>query len=298
MKQKILFYGNCHTWALAKYFLLDPELQERFEVIVTNDGSCLPMSQGGIYFRVWTKQNRPLQQEFYTAVHEKIKQADFFIFQDMSVSSSILQLTTKFLCDNIVTGRAICVPNPRLTIHCFKWNQKNPYLKYARTKVSDPYNTEEIVEFLRTSDDPKLTEILEQEYPISTGYKAKTNENQQRAKLCMEQYPTYICMENFLKENFKSIVVAFDCLHPTKAYFVELLRLVLANIGLTDFNVKEEYCKVQGPQRATINPMQFKFFREYFPLLNDKFQSHSKNNPIKRHRRSKPVRLDNQRINK
>ena len=275
MKQKILFYGNCHTWALGRYFLLDPELQEKFEVIGA-DRSCKPMTQSAVNFQVWTKKNHSVQQEFYTAVHEKIKQADFFVFQDMGLSSCIPELTTKFLCDNIVTGKAICVPNPRLTVHCFELSESNPYIKYAQTKVSDPNNVGEIIEFLRTSDDPKLTEILEQEYPISTVYTEGRNENHQRANMHKEQYPTYICMENFLKENFKTKVMAFDPMHPTKAYFVELLRL-LTNIGLPDFNVKEEHCKVQGPQLAKINPMQFKFFREYFPLLNDEFETNCRN---------------------
>ena len=219
MKQRILFYGNCHTWALGKYFLSDPELQEKFEVIGA-DRSCKPMTRSNINFQVWKTRNRPNQSEFFTAVHEKIKQADFFVFQDMGLSSCIPELTTKFLCDNIVTGKAICVPNPRLTIHCFDLIESNPYIKYAQTKVSDPRNVKEVVEFLRASDDPKLTEILEQEYPISNVYIEGRNENRQRARLHSEQYPNYICMESFIKENFKTKVVAFDPMHPTKAYFV------------------------------------------------------------------------------
>lgn len=276
MKQKILFYGNCHTWALGKYFLSDPELQEKFEVIGA-DRSCKPMTRSAVNFQVWTKENHPIQREFYTAVHEKIKQADFFVFQDMGLSSCIPELTTKFLCDNIVTGKAICFPNPRLTMHCFDLIESNPYIKYAQTKVSDPHNVKEIVEFLCTSDDPKLTEILEQEYPISNVYIEGRNENHQRARLHSEQYPNYICMEGFIKENLKTKVVAFDPMHPTKAYFVELLKLLLTNIGLTDFNIKEEHCKAQGQQLAAINPMRFKFFREYFPLLNDEFETNCKN---------------------
>ena len=282
MKQKILFYGNCHTWTLGKYFLSDPELQEKFEVIGA-DRSCKPMTRSAVNFQVWTKENHPIQREFYTAVHEKIKQADFFVFQDMGLSSCMPELTTKFLCDNIVTGKAICVPNPRLTMHCFDLIESNPYIKYAQTKVSDPHNAEEIVEFLCTSDDPKLTEILEQEYPISNVYIEGRNENHQRARLHSEQYPNYICMEGFIKENLKTKVVAFDPMHPTKAYFVELLKLLLTNIGLTDFNIEEEHCEVQGQQLAAINPMRFKFFREYFPLLNDEFETNCKNkNAIKK----------------
>jgi len=275
MKQKILFYGNCHTWTFGKYFLLDPELREKFEVIDA-DKSCKPMSGSTTNFQVWTARNRPHQSEFFNAVHEKIKQADFFVFQDMGLSSCIPELTTKFLCDNIVTGKAICVPNPRLTIHCFDLEKPNPYIKYAQTKVSDPNNVEEIIEFLRTSHDPKLTEILEQEYPLSTVYIEGRNENHQRVNNHSEQYPNYICMEGFIKENFKHKVMAFDPMHPTKVYFIELLRLLLTNIGLNDFNIAEDFCKTQGMQRAAINPMQFKFFREYFPMLNDEFQTSSK----------------------
>ena len=279
MKQRILFYGNCHTWALGKYFLSDPELQEKFEVIGA-DRSCKPMTRSNINFQVWKPRNRPNQSEFFTAVHEKIKQADFFVFQDMGLSSCIPELTTKFLCDNIVTGKAICVPNPRLTIHCFDLIESNPYIKYAQTKVSDPRNVKEIVEFLRASDDPKLTEILEQEYPISNVYIEGRNENRQRARLHSEQYPNYICMESFIKENLKTKVVAFDPMHPTKAYFVELLKLLLTNIGLVDSNVNEECVILQGIQSAAINPMQFKFFREYFPLLHDEFQKNCLNKDL------------------
>lgn len=223
---------------------------------------------------MWDKKLR--WSELYTTVHEKIKQADFFVFQHIAISSCIQELTTEFLCDNIVSGKTICVPNPRLTIHCFDLEQPNPYMKYVQTKVSDPINVEEIVNFLRESDDPKLTEILEQEYPISNVYIEGRNENHQRANMHKEQYLNYICMESFIKENFKTKVMAFDPTHPTKAYFVELLRLLLTNIGLKDFNVKEEYVEVPGQSRAAINPMQFKFFGDYFPLLNEEFQSHSR----------------------
>jgi len=279
MKQKILFYGNCHTWTLGRYFLRNPELQEKFEVIGA-DESCKPMGRNPVNFKVWAKSNRLHQSEFFNAIHEKIKQADIFVFQDMGLSSCIPELTTKFLCDKIVTGKAICVPNPRLTMHSFDLQQSNPYIKYAQTKVNDPNNVEEIVEFLRMSDDPKLTEILEQEYPISNVRIEGRNENHQRAKLHSQQYPNYICMESFIKENFKTKVVAFEAMHPTKIYFVELMKLLLTNIGLVDSNVNEEYITLQGVQSAAINPMQFKFFREYFPLLHDEFQKNCLNKDL------------------
>jgi hypothetical protein len=162
----------------------------------------------------------------------------------------------------------------RVFVYCNDGASLLPYIEYAKTKVSKPNDMEQIYDFLRTSDDPKLTEILEQEYPISTDYKKRRNENHQRAKQdALKKFPedsdrqtNYICMENFIKENFKSKLLFCAHNHPTTAYFVELLRLLLINLGLNDFNIEEKDIRKLGGDK--IDPTQFKFFKEYFPLLN------------------------------
>ena len=265
IKQKILFSGNCQVGVISQYFSKNKYLNELFEVIRV-DRSCYPLTawrRDDSNFVLWGHEET-VQRDFLKRVHEKIKQADIFVFQSIT-KSMINELRTEYLCKNVSTGKNVCIPNQRVFVYCNDIASLLPYIQYAETKVNNPNDNSKVYNFLQTSDDPKLTKILEQEYPISSVYKARRNENHQRTKHCKEQYPHYICMESFIKENFKSTVLFHRHNHPTRAYFVELLRLLLINLGLVNFNIEEKDISPPGGDR--INPMQFKFFREYFPLL-------------------------------
>lgn len=265
MRKKILFSGNCQAGVISRYFSRNEYLNELFEVIKV-DESCHPLTAWkgeDSNFVLWGNEET-VQRKYLKRVHEKIKEADIFAFQATG-RSAIEELRTEYLCENVTTGRNVCIANTRVFVYCSDYASLLPYIKHAETKVNNPNDNSEVYNFLQTSDDPKLTEILEQEYPISSVYKAQRNENHQRAKLHKEQYSNYICMENFVKENFRSTLLFHSHNHPTKAYFVELLRLLLINLGLTDFNIEEK--DILPPEGARIDPMQFKFFREYFPLL-------------------------------
>jgi hypothetical protein len=276
MKQKILFSGNCQVGVISQYFSRNRYLNELFEIIKV-DESCYPLTAwrgDTTNFALWG-HTEELQRQFCKGVHEKIKQADIFVFQS-TFKSTIDELQTDYLCKNVSNGKNVCIPNMRVFVYCNDAVSLLPYIKYAKSKVKNPDDTEEIYNFLQTSDDPKLTDILEQEYPISTDYKKRRNENHQRAKQdALKKFPedsdqqtNYICMENFIKENFKNKLLFFAHNHPTKEYFIEILRLLLINLGLSDFNIEEK--DIQRLGTANINPMMFKFFREYFPLLKDK----------------------------
>ena len=265
IKQKILFSGNCQVGVISQYFSKNKYLNDLFEVIRV-DESCYPLTAwrgDNTNFAIWSTAEE-VQRDYSRIVQEKIKQADILVFQS-TARSTIHELQTEYLYKNVSTGKNVCIPNQRVFVYCNDDDSLLPYIKYAKTKVNNPNDNSEVYNFLHTSDDPKLTEILEQEYPISSVYKARRNENHQRAKLHKEQYSNYICMESFIKENFKSTVLFHQHNHPTKAYFVELLRLLLINLGLTDFNIEEK--DILPPRGTRIDPMQFKFFREYFPLL-------------------------------
>ena len=265
IKQKILFSGNCNIGVISQYFSRNQYLNELFEVIRV-DESCYPLTAwrgDNTNFALWSTAEE-VQRDYSRIVQEKIKQADIFVFQS-TARSTIHELQTEYLYKNVSTGKNVCIPNMRVFVYCSDRASLLPYIQYAKTKVNNPNDNSGVYNFLQTSDDPKLTKILEQEYPISSVYKARRNENHQRAKLDKEQYPTYICMESFIKENFRSTVLFDRHNHPNRAYFVELLRLLLINLGLVNFNIEEK--DISQLKSARIDPMQFKFFREYFPLL-------------------------------
>lgn len=255
---------------ISQYFLKNEKLNETFEVIRC-DESCSPMDvwRGDqSNFAVWTRENMPIQNEFFHVVHEKIKQADVFIFQSTE-TSGILELSTKYLCDNISKGTNICIPNIRLFLYCNDITTLVPYIKYAQTKISNANDPSEIANFLRTSSDPELTNILEKEYPISTVYERYRNENAQRAKEDSERYTNYICLEEFIKENYKKKILAVSHNHANKPFYIGVLAKLLKFLNVDNIEIEQNEIQFPGPSSFTINPLQFNFFKNYFPDLKE-----------------------------
>jgi hypothetical protein len=268
MKLKILFYGNCQTGTVSRFFSKNEKLKESFEIIKC-DESCAPMNiwRGDkTNFAVWTKENQPIQKEIYKSVHEKLKQADIFIFTSTEITP-ITELKTEYLCENISSGMNICLPNVRLFLYCSDWVSLKPYIEYARTKVKDKNNINEIASFIRDSDDTGLINILERDYPICTDFERYRNENALRAKEDSVKYNNYICMESFVKENYKTTLLAYQHNHPSKKYYIGLISKILNSLSLKDIDIKEEDIEAAGYGQPMVNSKKFKFFNNYFPNL-------------------------------
>jgi hypothetical protein len=267
-KKKILFYGSCQIAVLSQFFLKNSTLNELFEVIKC-DKTCSPMNiwrSDESNFAVWTKENRLIQKDFFHIIHEKIKQADIFIFQSTE-RQCISELTTEALCE-ISNGKNICIPNTRLFIYCNDSLALSPYIEYAQSKVEDPKNSRELVDFLRNSEDPELIRILERDYPISTNYQRYRNENSQRAEEDFKKYQNYISMESFIKDNYKKNLLALRHNHMSMIYFIELMNRLFENLDLKNLKIKKEEIKIpRNNPEDSINPFQFDFFRKYFPEL-------------------------------
>jgi hypothetical protein len=274
MKKKILFYGNCQLAVISQYFLKNPALNELFEVIKC-DESCAPMDiwRGDqSNFAAWTKENRIIQNQIYKIIHEKLRQADIFIFQSTTHKACIEELNTKYLCENISKGQNICVPNMRLFLYCNDISTLTPYLEYAQLNVKNPNNPKELAEFLRYSNDSKFRNILEREYPISTIYQKGRNENSQRAKEDLINYKNNISMEKFIKDNYKKNLLAIRHNHMNIIYFIELLKRIFALLDIENVEIKKQEIKYPGVNPAdSIDPFQFKFFINYFTELTNTY---------------------------
>jgi hypothetical protein len=270
MKRKIMFYGNCQLGVISQYFLNDPKLNEIFEVILC-DESCAPMQvwrKDESLFAVWTQENSAIQEEIFNIVNEKLKQADIFVFQSTE-RSCIDQLKTQYLCDHVSKAKNICIPNIRMFIYCSEIISLKPIVDYVRTKVSDPVDASQIAEYLRNSDDSQLIALLEKEYPMSDTYHPYRNQNTHRSIEDAKNYSYYIGMEDFIRSNYKTKILTVCHNHMARVYYAELLRRLLINLGVQDIKINEEAIKFPGPNPNNINPFEFKFFREYFPELNE-----------------------------
>jgi hypothetical protein len=283
-KKKILFYGNCQIAVLSNFFLKNSTLNELFEVIKC-DKTCAPINiwRGDeSIFAVWTKENRFIQKDFFHIIHEKIKQADIFIFQSTG-KHCIPELTTEFLC-GISKGKNICIPNTRLFIYCNDSLALAPYLEYAQSKIKDVNDAKELANFLRNSDDPELIRILERDYPISTNYQIGRNENSQRAEEDFKKYQNYISMENFIKNNYKKNILAFRYNHMDIIYFIELIIKLFSHLEVKNLKINKAEMKIpRNNPEDSIDPFQFKFFRNYFTKLvnyNMNIYKHSLENTI------------------
>lgn len=252
---------------ISQYFLKSVELNELFEVIKC-DESCAPMDiwrKDQSNFAVWTKENKPIQNDFFNIIHEKIKQADFFVFQHLE--NTIPELTTEFLC-KISNSKNICIPNFRLFIYCNDIKALTPYLIYAQTKVNNPKSAKELANFLMESDDSNLISILEKDYPISTVHQRYRNENAQRTEEESKIYPLYINMEKFIKDNYETKILALQHNHMNRDYYLCLLKNVLELLNVCDHNIDQNCIRVPGEGQKTVDPLDFKFFRKCFTNLN------------------------------
>ena len=192
MKKKILFYGNCHLAVISKFFR-NSKLSERFDVQFSSDCGLSLFRDDGV-FAVWAPPNKQKQATFKECIHSKIKESDIFVFQHHE-GSVIEELKTKYLHDNIATGLKICAPETLFYSNVSSHQCLEPYVKYIKTKVN---SEEEIMDYLKTSDDPELISILKNDYPFNTSYQLKRNENRQRHEKSLKLYDNVIDMCEFM----------------------------------------------------------------------------------------------------
>lgn len=262
MKKKILFYGNCQLAVLARFFRKN--LSDKFEVARTDSILEQFWGEEGL-FAVWSLENKDRQHDFKDFVHTKIKDSDIFIFQDHGPGSTIDELQTKFLHDEVSTGLKICLPNTRLHIHLSDKASLEPYIQYVKTKET---NVSKIIKYLQESDDPKLTEILKQDFPFNKTYQRYRNENQSRHEQDIKNYDVVIDMNNYIEEKYKSKILAYTHNHPTEEYFMELIRRLYKYLDVNEADYPIPFDIDCPRNNEKINPKQFAFFNNTFPNLD------------------------------
>ena len=259
-KQKILFYGNCHICAISNYF---EENLPQYEIVDCSDCGVTPFWSESKAFCVWTPDNHKSQNDVYPCVHEKIAEADVFIFQDHSGLSVIPELKTKHLHDNVATGLKICLPDTRFFAHLTDLVALNPYIDYVKTIHKEPAD---IIKYLQESDDPKLIELLKNEFPMNKDFVRYRGENIQRYELERKIYDIRLDMNDWMEQEYRSQIFCAVHSHMNSNYFVELTKRIYDRLGI-DINqhpIKNVKCPGAG-EKSIINPIQFRFFREVFP---------------------------------
>lgn len=262
--KKIIFYGNCQLGAIAKYFR--QHLLE-FEVLLSTDCGLETFWHEEGLFAVWTKNNQTKQNEYKKCIHSKIRECDIFIFQDHSGEGIVQELRTQYLINNIVPSNAqkICMPDVRLFIHMTDARCLKKHIQYAKTKFNDPL---EIIDFLQNSSDPHLINLMHEEFPINKKYEKYRNENQQRYERELKIYDTRINMLDFIENEYKNQILSNLHSHVSESYFIELTYRLLREMNVKNHNIKSMQTPTGGNE--TLDPKQFKFFRDFFPNIDSK----------------------------
>lgn len=258
--KKILFYGNCHLGTLGSWF--HENYNDKFQVIDCSEGGLIGF-YGTKCFCVWSPENKGNQIKFYKSIHEKIKEADIFVFQSHRGSNIIDELKTAYLYNNIATGIKICIPNNRFLAYPICNRSYDRYIRYIHDYITK--DSKKILEYITHEDDPKFLEILYSNYPfVSTD--TERSHNITNYIKDSKEYSLCIDMNNYIENNWKSKILFSSIAHPTYFYYRELINQIFKIINEPIDEEKIKNINYPGND-GMINPLQFKFFRDLFPNI-------------------------------
>lgn len=253
MKKKILFYGNCVLSSLG--YWLNSKHSDKFEIFDCRDCGVQP-SHTTKNFAVWM-DNIETQKKYYECVHEKIKSADYFVFQPIE-NAAIDELKTDYLIEHVLQGASIGVPNFRFFAYPICEFSLRPYIKYIYNNITK--NKEKIIEYMINENDPKFKEILLSQYDNSM------NENTRRFELQSKICNFKIDTLEFIDKNWKEHQL-FGCHHhPIGVYWLELISQ-LFKITEEDLDPKSIDGITYPNQNRIVDIKQYSFIQNLLPNL-------------------------------
>lgn len=252
MKKTLLFYGNCHCSAMAKW--MNEHYSDKFEILDCEKCGLIKFHDTYKNFAVWL-DDVERQKEYYKCVHEQIKQADFFVFQPVELSS-IMELQTDYLINNVVKGTSICVPNTRFFSYPICSVSLTPYVKYIYQNITK--NKEEIIEYLSKQNDPKFKELV-----FST-YESCMAENKRRYNSQAIGCKNKIDMIEFIEENWKTHLLFGTHNHPIGVYWNELISKLFDHLN-EELDLQKINEFVYPNKHSIINITEFEYFKNLFP---------------------------------
>ena len=254
-KIKLLTYGNCQLCVVSNY--LEKYFSNEFDIISCEDCNLKTFHNEAKTYCVWNSgYNTENQNNYYECVHEKIADADVFLFQDHSGSNTIDYLKTLHLQNEIAK------PNGTRCIAVHNYLEKDIYpepkwlISYAISKGIIDAN--KIDSFLLKSNDPYFAEIMKESFDKS---RIQNDEWENRAN---DIYDDYISMNDFIVENFNKKLLSHSLNHPTEHYFAEFTTRIL-----NKFNLKFDestICEFNQPA-GICNPSDYSFFKKAFPNI-------------------------------
>ena len=256
-KIKLLTYGNCQLCVVSDY--LEKYFSNEFDIISCEDCNLKTFWNKTKTFCVWSQgYNKENQNKYYECVHEKIAEADVFLFQDHSGNITHDKLKTEYLQNEIAKNnntRCIAVHN---YVKYDIYPEPKWLTSYAISKGITDAN--KINEFLRESNDPYFAEYMKESFDKSR------IQNKEWENKAIDNYDEYITMNDFIVENYNKKLLSHSYNHPTEHYFAEFTTRIL-----NKFNLKFDestICEFDQPTYMT-RPLEYAFFNKAFPDIID-----------------------------
>jgi len=268
--KKILFYGDCQLSAIAKW--IHEKHSDKFEFLDCKDCGLEPFwrKEGFGNFAVWSPENKSKQKEFYKCVHNKIEEADAFVFHPHEGGSVIPELNTEFLTQNLNIKQSICINCYRLFCYLLCRDSISPYFNHIKSKgISNKYD---ILDYLTNEPDPKFDEIFNSWIP----YEEKLGANYHKSNLTQyinnpSKYPnsSIIDLHDFITANWRHKLLFVQHYHPSYFIYEQLIKQ-LFNILNEPLN-KETLNGLEYPTNCANlvipNFTSFSFVKKHLPNI-------------------------------
>jgi len=254
--KKIFFYGNCQAAVIGEW--LHNNYSHKFDVFDCKDCK-LERFWNTKNFAVWSPENSPNQQNYYPYIHEKIKEADVFVFHSTN-RACIDELRTDYLCSEIAKDKLnICLPNPRFFAYPMCIDSVIPFIKYVYQHISQDENV--IIDYFLNNNDPEFKKL------VFSQLQACMDENILRHQINLTKYENVIEINDFIKENWNKHLLFGTHNHPIGLYWSELIRSLF---NLLDEPLEEETLNsIYYPNKDGIhNIMDISFFKNIAPTIN------------------------------
>lgn len=252
MKKKILFYGSCQVSTIAKW--IQEEYSDKFEIQDSMECGLVNFHDTYKNFAIWV-DSKYRQKTYYKKIHEKIRDSDFFIYQNME-NVAVDELQTSYLVNNVATGISVEMPNFRFLGYPLCDVSFSPFIKYIYQNITK--NTRDILEYLFNQEDKNFEKIVFEQY------QACMTENKNRFGL--EDRSIKVDMFNFIESNWRKRLLFGSYHHPIGRYWTELLNNLFNILGepLDLRKVKN----LDYPNKAGILDInKIKFFKKIFPNI-------------------------------
>ena len=254
--KKVLCMGNCHLAAIGKW--LDEFYSDKFQVIDCEDCGLEPFWSSKS-LSIWTPENQLNQNNFYKNIHETLKHIDIFLFQHMRQTSTIDQLLSSYLCSEIATNSInVCIANTRSRSYPICNITLEPYINHIKQKeITTP---EEIYDYFHNVDDSAFYQIhtLQQEQ--------EKKENIEYAVQAANLFSNFINPLEFLQNNWSKHLLFQRYNHPTKLYWIELIKQLFTLIN-EDLDISRlEHISYPG-KPAMPDVRKVKFFNNVCPNI-------------------------------